>query len=150
MKKQIYAFLFIFLLGCLISCNNDPVVHSLTKTEKNTSAAESNKIVDTKNQKLSSMLYELAISQDPEYFAKKHNIFLSEDRIKVYIFYDPGISLSEEETTFKEYNIMIEKKSNGLIRALVPINKLIPLSQDPVIRSIRLPDRLIKAREINP
>ena len=122
----------------------------LQKPEKNTLDSGSNKIGDTKKQKLSSMLYELAISPDHEYFAKKHNIFLSEDRIKVYISFDPDVIVSEEETIFKEYHIMIEKKSNGLIRALVPINKLIPLSEESGIRSIRLPDRLIKAREINP
>ena len=114
MKKRIFTFYFIFLFGCLISCNNDPVVNSLKKSEKNTSASESKKIVDTKNQKLSSMLYELAISPN------------------------------------HDHGIIIEKSSADMTRGLVAVDQLIPLSEEPVIQSIRLPDRLIKAREINP
>lgn len=96
------------------------------------------------------MLYELAIASDPEDFAKKHHIFLSEDRVKVYIFFDPDVLVSEKEMILNKFNIMIEKKSNGLVRALVPINRLIPLSKESVIRSIRLPDKLINAGKINP
>jgi hypothetical protein len=151
MKKQRFIFLSIFLFGCFISCNNgNPVVHSFKKTEKNTSASRAKTIEDSRKQKLSSMLYELAIASDPEDFAKKHHIFLSEDRVKVYIFFDPDVLVSEKEMILNKFNIMIEKKSNGLVRALVPINRLIPLSKESVIRSIRLPDKLINAGKINP
>jgi len=134
----------------LISCNNNPAVHSLTKTEKNTSAKESNKIGDTKQQKLSSMLYELAISQDHEYFAKKHDIFLDKDRVRVYIFYEPSASHPDRKKILKDHGIIIEKSAADLTRGLVPVDHLISLSQEPVIRSIRLPDRLIKTRKTSP
>jgi len=135
----------------LISCNNNtPVVHSITKTEKNTSAAGSKKIGDTKKQKLSSMLYDLAISQDPEYFAKKHNIFLDKDRVRVFIFFEPSSSDPDRKNILKDHGIIIEKSSADMIRGLVTVDHLIPLSEEPVIRSIRLPDRLIKTRKISP
>ena len=150
MKKRFFTFFFIFLFGCLISCNNDPVVHSLTKTEKNRSAAESKKIGDTKNQKLSSMLHELAVSQGPYDFAKKHDIFLDRNRVRVFIFFEPSASTPDRKKILNDHGIIIEKSASDLIRGLVPVDHLISLSQEPVIRSIRLPDRLIKAREINP
>ena len=150
MKIRIFMFLFIFLFGGLISCNNNPAVHSLTKTEKNTSAEESNKIGDTKKQKLSSMLYELAISQNPEYFAKQHDIELDKDRVRVYILFEPSSSDPDRKKILNDHGIIIEKSSGDLTRGLVPVDQLILLSEEPVIRSIRLPDRLIKAREINP
>jgi hypothetical protein len=150
LKKRFFTFFFIFLFGCLISCNNDPMVHSLTKTEKNTSAAESNKIVDTKNQKLSSMLFELAVSPDPDNFAKKHDIFLDKNRVRVFIFFDPSALDPDRKKILEDHGIMIEKSSADLTRGLVPVDHLISLSHEPVIRSIRLPDRLIKTRKTSP
>ena len=150
MKIRIFIFLFIFLFGCLISCNNNPAVYSLTKTEKNTSAAGSKKMGDTKKQKLSSILYELAISQDREYFAKKHNIHLDNNRVRVFIFFDPSSSGPDRKKILNDHGIMIEKSSADMTRGLVPVDHLISLSQEPVIRSIRLPDRLIKTRNTSP
>ena len=150
MKKLFFIFFFIFLFAGLISCNNNPADHSLTKTEKNTSAAGSNKIDDPKEHKLSSMLYELAISPDHEYFAKQHDIELDKDRVRVYILFEPSSSDPDRTKIIKDHKIMIEKSSADLTRGLVPVDHLILLSEEPVIRFIRLPDRLIKAREINP
>ena len=145
MKSRIFIFLSIFLFGCLASCNNNkPAVHSLTKTEKNTSASESNKIGNTKKQKLSSMLYELATSQDPEYFAKKHNIHLDKNRVRVFIFFETSSSDPDRKKILKDHGIIIEKSSADLTRGLVPINNLILLSEESVMQSIRLSDRLIK------
>ena len=150
MKKRIFTFYFIFLFGCLISCNNDPVVNSLKKSEKNTSASESKKIVDTKKQKLSSMLYELAISPNHEYFAKQNHILLDKDRVRVFIFFEPSSSDPDRKKILNDHGIMIEKSSADMIRGLVPVDHLLSLSEEPVIRSIRLPDRLIKTRNIRP
>ena len=147
MKIRFFIFFFIFLFGGLISCNNNPAVHSLTKTEKNTSAAGSNKIDDTKGQKLSSILYDLAVSPDPKYFAKKHDISLENNRVRVFIFFEPSSSDPDRKKILNDHGIIIEKSSADLTRGLVPVDHLISLSQEPVIRSIRLPDRLIKTRK---
>jgi hypothetical protein len=150
MKRRRFTFFFIFLFGCMISCNNNPAVNSLTKTEKNTSDAGSNKIDDTKKQKLSSMLYELAISQDPEYFATKHNIHLDKNRVRVFIFFEPSSSDPDRKKILNDHGIFIEKSAADLTRGLVPVDHLISLSEEPAIQSIRLPDRLIKTRKISP
>ena len=150
MKIRIFTFFFIFLFGGLISCNNNPATQSLAKTEKNTSAVESNKIVDSKNQKLSSMLYELATSPDPYDFAKKHAIFLDKNRVRVFIVFEQSSSDPDRKKVLNDHEIIIEKGAADMIRGLVTVNQLIPLSQEPEIQSIRLPDRLIKARETNP
>ena len=150
MKIRFFIFFFIFLFGCLVSCNNDPfVVHSLGKTEKKASTLESNKIGDKKKQKLSSMLYQLAVSQDPESFAKTHDISLDKNRVRVYIFFDPTSSDPERKKILKDHEVIIEKSAAGMIRGLVAVDQLIVLSQEPVIQSIRLPDRLIKTRKTN-
>jgi len=150
MKIRISIFFFILLFGGLISCNNNPAVHSFTKTEKNTSTAGSNKIADTKEQKLSSMLYDLAISPDHEYFAKKHDISLENNRVRVFIFFDPSAPDPDRKKILNDHGIITEKSSTDMIRGLVSVDHLISLSQEPVIRSIRLPDRLIKTRKTNP
>ena len=46
----------------------------------------------------------------------------------------------------EKYKLAIEKKSNDLLRVLVPIDGLIPMSKESIIWSIRLPDRPIKQR----
>ena len=93
------------------------------------------------------MLYELAVSQDPESFAKQHGIELDKDRIRVYIFFDPTSSNQERKKILKDHEVIIEKSAAGMIRGLVNVDHLISLSQDPVIQSIRLPDRLIETRK---
>ena len=148
MKKRIFIFFFIFLFGWLISCNNDPViVHSLGKTETKTSETGANKIGDIKKQKLSSMLYELAVSQDPESFAKTHDISLDKNRVRVYIFFDPTSSDLDRKNILKDHEVIIEKSADAMIRGLVTVDHLISLSQEPAIQSIRLPDRLIETRK---
>jgi hypothetical protein len=149
-KIAIFIFFFIFLFISLISCNNNPATHSLAKTEKNTSATGTNNIGDKKERKLSSMLYELAISQDHEFFAKQHDISLENNRVRVFIFFEPSSSDPDRTKIIKDYKIIIEKSSADLTRGLVPVDHLISLSQEPVIRSIRLPDRLIKTRNNRP
>ena len=150
MNIRFFIFFFIFLFGGLISCNNNPAVHSLTKTEKNTSAAGANKIGDTKGQKLSSMLYELAIAPDHEYFAEQHDISLENNRVRVFIFFEPSASDPDKKKILNDHGIIIEKSSADLTRGRVPVDHLISLSQEPVIRSIRLPDKLIKTRKTRP
>ena len=149
MKIRIFIF-FLFFFGILVSCDNDPVVHSFGKTEKNASHTGSNKIGDTKKQKLSSILYELAISPDHNYFAKKHDILLDKDRVRVFILFKPSSSDPERNKLLEDHGITIEKSAAGMIRGLVAVDHLISLSQEPVIQSIRLPDRLIKTRKTNP
>lgn len=148
MKSRIFIFFFIFLFGWLVSCNNDPVVvHSLGKTGTKTSETGSNKIGDIKKEKLSSVLYELAVSQDPESFAKTHDILLDKNRVKVYIFFDTTSSDQDRKKILKDHDVIIEKSAAGMIRGLVTVDHLIPLSQEPAIQSIRLPDRLIETRK---
>jgi hypothetical protein len=135
----------------LISCNNNPVVvHSLGKTEKKASDTGTNKIGDTKKQKLSSMLYELAVSTDHKYFAKTHDILLDKDRVRVFILFEPTSSDIDRKKILKDHGITIEKSAAGIIRGLVAVDHLIPLSQEPSVQSIRLPDRLFKTRKTNP
>ena len=97
-----------------------------------------------KELKLSSLLYDLAVDPEPEKFAKKHGIFLTEGRVRVYISFNPTASNLEMDTLAENYSFMIEKKSNDISRALVPIDQLIPLSKESAIWSIRLPDRAVK------
>ena len=132
----------------MASCNNDPVVvHSLGKTEKKASETGSNKIGDTWKNKLSSILYELAVSPNPESFAKKHDILLDMNRVRVYIFFEPTSSDLDREKILKDHEVIIEKSADAMIRGLVTVDHLISLSQEPAIQSIRLPDRLIETRK---
>jgi hypothetical protein len=125
------------------------VVHSLGKTEIKASETESNKIDDTGKHKLSSILYELAVSPNPESFAKKHDILLDMNRVRVYIFFDPTSSDPDRKKILKDHGITIEKSAANMKRGLVPVGHLISLSEETVVRFIRLPDKLIETRKTN-
>jgi hypothetical protein len=133
-----------------MSCNDTPAAHSFKKAEKSTMSGESKKIGEKKDQKLSSMLYDLALSPDPDYFAKRHDILLDKHRVRVYIFLEPSSPEPERIKLLKTHNIVTEKWSADMLRGLAPIDQLIPLSEEPAVRSIRLPDKLIKTRKIRP
>ena len=93
--------------------------------------------------KLSSILYDLAIDPDPENFANKHHIFFHKNRVKVFIYFDPVSSGLDRKNIIEKYKVIVEKKSMDLLRAMVSVNVLIPLSRESAIWSIKLPDKPI-------
>jgi hypothetical protein len=134
----------------MMSCNGTTGTQSINKSENKSTPNESKKSVDKQNQKLSSMLYRLALSPDPDGFAKRHDIFLGDHRVRVYIFLDPSTPEPERTKLLKAHGITIEKGSDDMLRGLAAIDQLIPLSEEPAVRYIRLPDKLIKTRKIRP
>ncbi|MBC8391431.1 MAG: hypothetical protein H8E17_02535 [Deltaproteobacteria bacterium] len=102
-----------------------------------------------KELKLTSILYELAIASEPETFAKERGIFFIKDRVRIYIIFNPISPNSERVKLAEKYNIIVEKKADDLVRALVAIDRLIPLSKESIIWSIRLPDRPVKLKRKN-
>ncbi len=146
LKSLFLIILAILFLGCLITTKKDSnAVSSLPEKNEDT-FADGIKVghKPPKGLKLSSILYELAVAPEPEKFAKKHDIFLTKGKVRVFISFNPASSNSERDKLAENYNFMVEKKSNDILRALVPIDRLIPLSKESVVWSIRLPDRAIK------
>ena len=126
MKRFIFIIAAVFFLGCTANAQKDYPEYKRPE-----------------GLKLSSILYQLAVAAEPEFFAKQHDIFLYKDRARVFIFFDPASSGPDREKIVEKYQLIVEKKSNDLLRALVPINALIPLSKESVIGSIKLPDKPI-------
>ncbi|MGD0918240.1 MAG: hypothetical protein ABSB22_17450 [Thermodesulfobacteriota bacterium] len=91
--------------------------------------------------KLSSALYEFLISPDREEFVKTHHLFYQEEKLRVYVVVDPAISQKEKETLVNTHRINVEKVSQNLLRALVPGDELASLAKEPLVLSIRLPNR---------
>ena len=137
------------LTGCVTNSENDlNATNSVPEKRENTSPKELSKQHNPPGEhKLTSVLYELAVAPDPDHFAKQHHIFLNKGRVRVFIFFEPSSSDSDRIKIINDYEIMIEKRSDDMLRGLVAVNHLIPLSKEPVIRSIRLPTKLIPARK---
>ena len=147
LKSLHLIILAILFLGCLTITKKDSnAVSSLPEKNEDT-FADGIKEGPPKGLKLSSILYELAVVSEPEKFAKKHDIFFTTGTVRVFISFNPASSNSERDKLAENYNFMVERKSNDLLRALVPIDRLIPLSKESVVWSIRLPDRAIKQGE---
>jgi len=133
-------------LGCSSTIKNeyDAVGSSSEKNDGKYAGEIKKENKPPKELKLSSLLCYLAVDPEPEKFARKHGIILINGKVRVYISFNPASSKLERGTLAENYNFMVEKKSNDLSRALVPIDKLIPLSKESIVWSIRLPDRAIK------
>ena len=133
-------------IGCSTTIKNDSDSDNLLSEKNDNTYADG--IMEghkpPKEIKLSSILYDLAVDPEPEKFAKKHGIFLSEGKVRVFISFNPTSSNLERDTLAENYDFMVEKKSNDISRALVPLDRLIPLSKESAVWSIRLPDRAVK------
>jgi len=90
--------------------------------------------------KLDSVLYQFLLAADREGFAKNHHIFFRQGEVRVFIMTDPHISTIEKEGLIKTYQIKIEKESENLLRATLPVEELTPLAKEKNVWSIRLPD----------
>ena len=146
LKSFLMIILAIASLGCLTTIKADSGIVGFPSDKNDDMYADEimkgNK--SPKELKLSSLLYDLAVDPEPEKFAKKHGIFLTEGKVRVFISFNPTASNLEMDTLAENYSFMIEKKSKDVSRALVPIDKLIPLSKESIVWSIRLPDRAIE------
>jgi hypothetical protein len=87
--------------------------------------------------KLSSVLYEFLKTSDREGFARTHHIFYHEGKLRVYISVDPAISQKEKERLIKAHQIIVEKETEILLRAIVPVDELPSLSSETSVLSIR-------------
>ena len=93
--------------------------------------------------KLSSVLYEFLNTSDQEKFAKTHHIFYNGRQLRVFIVVDATISQEERERLVKTHQIIIEKESENLLRAIVPVDELVSFAKETFVLSIRLPDRSV-------
>ena len=91
--------------------------------------------------KLSSVLYEFLNTSDQEKFAKTHHIFYNGRQLRVYIVLDPTISQESKETLVNTHQIIVEKESENLLRAIILVDELVSLAKETFVLSIRLPDR---------
>lgn len=96
--------------------------------------------------KLTSILYELAVTSDKERFAKEHNIDISEGKVRIFVFLDSCSSEFEKKELAEKYTLVVEKKIDNLLRVSVLIEQLISLSKERIVRSITLPDKPTKLR----
>jgi hypothetical protein len=146
LKSILLIILAILFLGCLITTKKDSNAVSSMPEKNEDTFVDGIKVghKPPKELKLSSILYKLAVASEPEKFAKRHDVFLTEGKVRVFISFNPTSSNSERDKLTENYNFIVEKKSNDLLRALVPMDRLIPLSKEAVVWSIRLPDRGIK------
>jgi len=86
--------------------------------------------------RLASVLYELIKSPDRSDFAQRHGLYLEQDKVQVIIELLPQ---------FKEvkgdYEMVIEGRTNSLIKVLVPVDQLGSLAKDPRVGFIRPPHK---------
>jgi hypothetical protein len=85
--------------------------------------------------RLDSTLYGLMVAPDWYDYAAAHGIDLSGLRARVII------ELVTPRTLPQLPNLLVEARSDNLIRALVPIQQLLTLADDPAVAFVRLPNK---------
>ena len=91
--------------------------------------------------KLSSILYRLAISENKARFAEEHGLSFFENKVRVFINFEPSSSNSKRESVISNHGGTIEKKAKTLVRVLVSVESLLPLAREPIIQLIKIPDK---------
>ena len=99
-------------------------------------AQSSDDINTYKNPKLESLLMQMISSDDPKLFASTHGLPMENSNIRVII------EISNESAKLPDY-IIEETRQSNKIQAIVPIEKISTLSQEPDVIFIRLPSRPI-------
>ncbi|HIC95527.1 TPA: hypothetical protein EYP12_02735 [Candidatus Bipolaricaulota bacterium] len=83
--------------------------------------------------RLDSLLYALTLAPDWHEFARARGFTLFGLRIKVIVeLYDPQVLP-------QGYYLLVEARSQDLMRVQVPVSELIRLSSDPTVKFVRLP-----------
>ena len=86
--------------------------------------------------KLASVLYKLINSSHRSDFAKRHQLYLFQDKVRVIIELFPEFKEVEGD-----YEMVVEGRTNSLIKALVPVDQLGLLARDPSVGFIRPPHK---------
>jgi len=82
--------------------------------------------------KLQRTLFELATAEDPQAYAKQHDMG-GFPLVRVVIELEPGASLPEG------FTLQVESRFDDQVQVLVPLKELLDLSQQPQVRYIRAP-----------
>jgi len=86
--------------------------------------------------KLASVLYELIKSPHRSDFAERHQLYLSQDKVRVIIELLPEFKEVEGD-----YEMVVEVRTKNLIKALVSVDQLGLLARDPSVGFIRPPHK---------
>lgn len=97
-------------------------------------------ISDTKQkpEKIESVLDQLMKAEKRDDFAEAHGLYLKDDKVRVIIELN-NTEVSEVENVLKGYDTVMETYYKNLIQALVPVDDLIALSEEPGVNYIRTP-----------
>jgi len=92
----------------------------------------------SKNQpgNLESVLYQLTQSTQPNEFAKERGLYVKNGKVRVVIELE-----NKTGTIPPGYGIVEETRYDGLVQAMVPINRLIEISREQGVKVVRVPNK---------
>ena len=121
----------------LIVCCAMPITFIISNA---TSEDLTSQINDTKQkpEKIESVLYQVVKAQKRDDFAEAHGLYLKEGKVRVVIEIE-NTEVLKIENVLKGYGAVMETYHENLVQALVPVDDLIALSEDPDVNYIRTP-----------
>ena len=147
---KIKPLLLVLLAVMSLGCTQTPLMESKNVDSPNKTKlgipppkkGENNKPAD--QQKLTTILHQLTITSEPESFAKQYGLSFLRDKVKVFIYLTPDAPSSERQRVINAHDIQVEKQANDLVSAWISVDRLVPLTKEPVVRFISPPKILKK------
>lgn len=90
---------------------------------------------------LESRLYQLATAPDPADFASRNGLSYNDGAVRVVIELT-----GKDQDLLKGYSINVEMRSNDTVQASVGVKDLCKLSNEPQVKSIRVPFKPIPSK----
>ena len=125
---------FIVLVAALVfmgqkeGCSPEPPTESVTDQEIGDKAEK------TPYPKLEARLYQLTRSKDPSTFAEASGLYFSDGKVRVII-----ILAHISSTISSDFQIVPEGQFGDLLQAMVPVDQLCEISEEPYINFVRPP-----------
>lgn len=92
-------------------------------------------------EKIDPKIQEIIQSLNKEETAKHLGLFYQNGKLRVHLILSSIIPPEEKEKIYSTYKIQVEKESGQTVRAMVPIEELMALVENPLIQFINIPDR---------
>lgn len=94
-------------------------------------------------EKIDQKIQEVINSSDKEETAKNNGLFYQNGNLRVHLIFSHRITPEEKKEIYSIYKIIVEKDTGQMVRAMVPVEEIMELGENPLILFIKIPDKAL-------
>lgn len=92
-------------------------------------------------EKIDQKIHEVIKSLNKEETAKHYGLFYQDGKLRVHLIFSTRITPEEKEKIYSTYEVNVEKETGQMVRAMVPVERIMELGDNPLILFIKIPDK---------